>query len=89
MAYKAEHVIDLDTEVIIATEIYHADEGDHSTIVKSIEAAQQNLVDVDVVEDIEKVVADKVLSPVENGGGDRSEAGLGNLNRLASAHSSI
>lgn len=59
LAYKAEHVIDLDTEVILAAEIYHANAGDASTIVRSIAAAQQNLVDVDVVQDIEKVVADK------------------------------
>ena len=36
LAYKAEHVIDLDTEVIIAAEIYHANEGDASTIVRSV-----------------------------------------------------
>lgn len=66
LAYKAEHVIDLDTEVIIAAEIYHANEGDHSTIVKSVEAAQQNLIEVDVVQDIEKVVADKGYHKAQN-----------------------
>ena len=66
LAYKAEHVIDLDTEVIIAAEIYHANEGDASTIVRSVEAAQQNLVEVDVVQDIEKVVADKGYHKAQN-----------------------
>ena len=66
LAYKAEHVIDLDTEVILAAEIYHANEGDSATIVKSLIAAQQNLVDVDIVEDIEKVVADKGYHKAQN-----------------------
>lgn len=59
LAYKAEHVVDLDTEVILAAEIYHANEGDAATIVRSLEAAQQNLAVVDVNEEINKVVADK------------------------------
>ena len=59
-------MIDLKTEVIIAAEIYHADEGDTSTIVRSVEAAQQNLVEVDVVQDIEKVVADKGYHKAQN-----------------------
>lgn len=59
LAYKAEHVVDLDTEVILAAEIYHANEGDAATIVRSLEAARQNLADVDVHDELEKVVADK------------------------------
>ncbi len=66
LAYKAEHVIDLDTEVIIAAEIYHANEGDASTIAKSVEAAQQNLIDVDVVENLKKGGADKGYHKAQN-----------------------
>ena len=32
LAYKAEHVVDLGTELIVATSICHADEGDADTI---------------------------------------------------------
>ena len=32
LAYKAEHVVDLETELILAAEIYHADAADVDTI---------------------------------------------------------
>src|SRR5204863_2299580 len=42
LAYKAEHVVDLDTEIIIAAEIYHATEADTQTLEDSLNAAQTN-----------------------------------------------
>jgi len=59
LAYKAEHVVDLKTEAILAAEIYHADQADSATLIPSLERAQENLERADVVTDIEKVVADK------------------------------
>lgn len=60
LAYKAEHVIDLQTEVIVAAEIYHANEADTATLTDSLSRAQENL---DVASDqsrcIEKAAADK------------------------------
>ena len=44
LAYKAEHVIDLDTELILAAEIYHANEADVDTIGPSVAAAQDHLI---------------------------------------------
>ena len=43
LAYKAEHVVDVDSDLIIAAEIYHADQGDTSTIEDSIHQAETNL----------------------------------------------
>ncbi len=43
LAYKAEHVVDLDTELILAAEVYHADTADVDTIGPSISQAQDNL----------------------------------------------
>lgn len=43
MAYKPEHAVDLDTGAIIAAEIHPADEGDTTTLEKTLEAAQDNL----------------------------------------------
>jgi len=59
LAYKAEHVVDLKTEAILAAEVYHADQADSATLIPSLERAQENLERADVVPDIEKVVADK------------------------------
>ena len=43
LAYKAEHVVDLETEVILAAEIYHADQHDTHTLEDSVHQAQINL----------------------------------------------
>jgi transposase len=59
LAYKAEHVIDLDTELMLAAEVYPADQGDADTIGPSVAAAQRSLIQADSEADIEEVVADK------------------------------
>ena len=61
LAYKAEHVVDLETEVVLAAEIYTADTGDTDTLVDSLVEAQVHLneADVDVDVQIEEAVADK------------------------------
>src|SRR4030095_10655187 len=42
LAYKAEHVLDLETEAILAAEIYHADQADTQTLEDSLHQAQAN-----------------------------------------------
>ena len=59
LAYKAEHTIDLDTELILAAEVYHANEADSDTIGPSIAAAQDNLIAAESDANIEEAVADK------------------------------
>tara|TARA_R110002096_G_scaffold164387_1_gene332231 strand:- start:55 stop:1431 length:1377 start_codon:yes stop_codon:yes gene_type:complete len=60
LAYKAEHVVDLDTEAILDAEIYHANEGDTATLAPSLEQAQKYLDQAGGwTRDIKKVVADK------------------------------
>lgn len=59
LAYKAEHVVDLDTNIIVAAEIYPADHGDTQTLVDSVMLAQVHLEQVDESLQIEEVVADK------------------------------
>jgi transposase len=59
LAYKAEHVVDLDTEIIVAAEIYDGHLGDTSTIEDSLVVADhyvQQATDDEV--EIEDVVAD-------------------------------
>lgn len=40
LAYKAEHVVDLETDVVLAAEIYQADAADVDTLVDSVMQAQ-------------------------------------------------
>jgi transposase len=59
LAYKAEHVIDLDTEVILAAQIYPGDAGDTATVETSLQKAEAygDALPIPVV--LEEVVADK------------------------------
>jgi transposase len=59
LAYKAEHVVDLETEMIIAAEIYHADQADTRTLEDSVNAAQANQREAGSEQQITDVVADK------------------------------
>jgi transposase len=59
LAYKAEHVIDLKTELVLAVPIYHADVGDTDTLVDSVMEAQTNLSEAGLDVEIEEAVGDK------------------------------
>jgi hypothetical protein len=59
LAYKAEHVIDLETEVVLAVPIYHADTSDKDTLVDSVMEAQVNLSAAGIDAQIEEAAADK------------------------------
>jgi transposase-like protein DUF772/DDE family transposase len=43
LAYKAEHVVDLQTELVLAAPIYQADQPDSATLLESVMTAQVNL----------------------------------------------
>lgn len=59
LAYKAEHVVDLESEFILAAEVYHADQADQHTLVDSVLEAQVHLSEARVKATIEGVAADK------------------------------
>jgi transposase len=64
LAYKAEHAIDLETGAIVAVTVQDADEGDTTTIRRTLPDAAEQLdavagVTDDAVAVIEEVVADK------------------------------
>ena len=59
LAYKAEHVVDLETETVLSAEIYTADTGDTDTLVDSVMEAQVHLNEAGVDAQIEEAVADK------------------------------
>jgi len=59
LAYKAEHAVDLATEIIVAAEIYYGDEGDSRTLEDTVQTAQANLLESGSDVQVEDVVADK------------------------------
>lgn len=62
LAYKPEHAVDLDTGAVVAADIHAADEGDTTTISKTLEAARDNLAALGAeptVENPAECIADK------------------------------
>lgn len=59
LAYKAEHVVDLTTDIIVAAEIRPATDGDAQTLADSLMQAQLNLTAIGHEQRIEEVAADK------------------------------
>lgn len=58
-AYKAEHVVDLKTDLVLAATIYPADRADSETLGESVVQAQLNVIAAESPANIEEVVADK------------------------------
>jgi transposase len=59
LAYKAEHVVDLTSDMILAAEIYPADHADTQTLVDSVLGAVENVQQAGSQIEIEEIVADK------------------------------
>jgi hypothetical protein len=59
LAYKAEHVVDLDSEIILAAEIYHADQHDSATVEDSVVQADVNQLEAGSEQAMEELVTDK------------------------------
>ncbi|MFM7151485.1 MAG: transposase [Gemmataceae bacterium] len=59
LAYKAEHAVDLDSGLVVAAAVHHADESDPSTLVGTVLQAQINLVWARSEQEVEELVADK------------------------------
>ena len=58
-AYKAEHVIDLQTDLVLSAVVYPADQGDAATLAESVVQAQKNVINAESSANIAEVVADK------------------------------
>jgi len=59
LAYKAEHVVDLDSDLILAAEIRPTTDADTQTLADSVLKAEENLQAIGAELSIEEVVADK------------------------------
>jgi len=59
LGYKAEHVVDLESEVIVSATVYSGTDGDAQTLLASVVAAQIHLDQCGSALEIEEVAADK------------------------------
>lgn len=59
LAYKAEHVVDLKSDLVLAAEVLPADHADTQTMVDSVMQAQVNLQEAGSDQEIEEAAADK------------------------------
>ena len=59
LSYKQEHVVDLETEVVLAVEVYHGNQSDADTLEDSVNTAQGHLLEAGSQAVIEEAVADK------------------------------
>jgi transposase len=59
LKYKAENAVDLETEVIVAAEVYYGNQGDTRTIEDTVNAAKTNLREAEAGCEVQEVVADK------------------------------
>jgi Transposase domain (DUF772)/Transposase DDE domain len=59
LAYKTEHAVDLQSDLVLAAPVYHADEADTQTLAQTLTVAQANLILADSDVEIKDVAADK------------------------------
>jgi transposase len=59
LAYKAEHVVDLQSEVVVAATIYPADQSDGETMLQSVSQSQENIARAGSDAFATEIVADK------------------------------
>jgi transposase len=66
LKYKAENAIDVETEIIVAAEVYHGDVGDTTTIEDTVMTAQTHLRESGTECEMQEVVADKGYHSAES-----------------------
>jgi len=59
LAYKAEHVVDLKSDLILAAEVYPADRADTVTLADSVLSAQVHLIEAGSEAEVDEAAADK------------------------------
>lgn len=66
LAYKAEHAVDLESELIVSARVTAADEADSATVADSAADAKQNVESVRDEDILKEVVADKGYHSAES-----------------------
>jgi transposase len=65
-SYKAEHAVDLDSDLVVAAEIYPSDTADGDSILMTVEAAQEQLAAIGLKGAVAEVVGDKGYHRIES-----------------------
>ncbi len=73
LAYKSEHVVDMNTGVVVAAEIYPADQADPATMKQSLEAARANVEHAKVVAEVESNDDDDSGPNADSNGNDTAQ----------------
>ncbi|MCA9412731.1 MAG: transposase [Candidatus Omnitrophica bacterium] len=66
LAYRAEHTVDLETDLVLSAEVHRADRGDPDTLVQAIVGAQMNLMSSGGEAVIRDAAADKGYHSADN-----------------------
>jgi len=66
LAYKTEHAIDVQSDLVLAAGVYHADEADTATLSQTLIQAQAHTVLAGSAAEIKDVIADKGYHSTEN-----------------------
>lgn len=66
LAYKTEHAIDVETDIVLAAGVYKADESDTATLSETLVQAQAHTVLAGSESEIKDVLADKGYHSTEN-----------------------
>ena len=91
MAYKVEHAVDLDTDIVVSTTVHTGTAPDTATIIDTAIDAAANAEQAGADNEIEAIVADKgyhstIMRAIIGIGGPRSLQGLRALLQLAWTH---
>ena len=63
--YKAEHAVDIDSDLVVAAQIYEGDTADGDSILTTVDAALENLEAIGSEESLEEVLGDKGYHKIE------------------------
>jgi IS5 family transposase len=64
--YKAEHAIDVESDLIVAAQIYEGDVADGDSILMTVQAAQDTLAAIGNEQEVEDVLGDKGYHKIES-----------------------
>ena len=88
-AYKAEHVVDLDTDLVLSAVIYPADRADTETLAESVVQAQLNVIEAEQSGEYRRSGGRQGLSCGRDIGGGERDAGHSHVHSRAEAQDAV
>jgi transposase len=65
-SYKAEHAVDVETDLVVAAEIYAGDTADGDSMLMTVQSAQDNLTAIGSAQPVQDVLGDKGYHRIES-----------------------